>query len=118
MNVFFDVQGTLISGGRARPHVRESFERISGAGHAVYLWSSGGSAYAEQAARMLGVEDLVCGCFSKSTELPVTVDYVVDDSPPIVSGYPDGALVDPFTGDPEDRALIGVTDTILEKPPG
>lgn len=116
MNVFFDVQGTLVAGGQARPHAREAFEKISAAGHDVYLWSSGGASYAEHAARLLGVEDLVSGCFPKAAGLPVPVDFVVDDAPTMLRVHREGALVPPYAGDPDDRTLLGIADSIAEKP--
>ena len=44
MNVFFDVQGTLLSMEEVpRPRAREAFLMIKEAGHDLYLWSSGGA---------------------------------------------------------------------------
>jgi len=107
VNVFFDVQGTLVSGGRPRPHAREVFLKLSEMGHHPYLWSSGGNAYAASAARLLGVEDLVFGCFGKSVPPPAGVDFVVDDDPGVAEHY-GGYTVSAFAGDPEDRELLSV----------
>ena len=109
MNVFFDVQGTLLCGGIPRPHVREVFAELAAVGHDVYLWSSAGAAYASSAAELLGVEDLVFGCCSKFASPPVTVDYAVDDHPDLVSRYGGYAIV-PFDGDPEDQELRRVAE--------
>jgi hypothetical protein len=111
VNVFFDVQGTLVSGGRPRPHAREVFRRLAEMGHHVYLWSSGGNSYAASAARLLGVEDLVLGCFGKSAPPPVSVDFVVDDDPGMADRY-GGFTVAAFAGDPEDRELMGVPGAV------
>ncbi|HJQ29476.1 MAG TPA: hypothetical protein VJ827_09050 [Rubrobacter sp.] len=111
MNVFFDVQGTLVSGGRSRPHARDIFLRLVEMGHHVYLWSSGGSSYAASAARLLDVEDLVSGCFGKSGPPPVSVDFVVDDQPGIVAYY-GGYTVSAFAGDQEDRDLLSVPGVV------
>lgn len=111
MNVFFDVQGTLLGGGAARPHVREVFEELSGRGHHLYIWSSGGESYARRAAEALGVSDLVRGCFSKSAPLPVRVDFAVDDHPAMVEPY-GGYAVRPFRGDPDDAALLAVLQAV------
>ena len=86
MNVFFDVQGTLLASGVPRPHAREVFVELGSLGHDVYLWSSAGAGYATRAAQALGVEDLVLGCYSKHAPPPVSVDYVVDDFPRTPSG--------------------------------
>lgn len=111
MNIFFDIQGTLVSGGRPRPHTRDVFLRLLEMGHHVYLWSSGGSAYAASAARLLGVEDLVFGCFGKAAPPPVTVDFVVDDQPGVAEQY-GGYTVSAFAGDPGDRDLLSVPGAV------
>ena len=111
MNVFFDVQGTLLAGGIPRPHAREVFTKLAASGHDVYLWSSAGAGYASSAAKLLGVGDLVFGCYSKYAELPVTVDYVVDDSPDLVERH-GGYAIAPFDGDPEDRELWRVVEAL------
>lgn len=111
MNIFFDIQGTLISAGRPRPHVREVFLELSDMGHHIYLWSSGGAAYAAQAAKVLGVDDVVLECFPKSASLPVSVDFIVDDYPGLVEAYR-GHAVPPFDGDPDDEELWEVIGTV------
>jgi len=111
VNVFFDVQGTLVSGGNARPYAREVFLRLAEGGHAVYLWSSAGSQYARQASALLGVEDVILGCFSKLGTPPVAVDLAVDDDRGFAEGY-GGLYVAPFDGDPEDRELLAVLNAV------
>ena len=60
LNVFFDVQGTLLSMEEVpRPRAREAFLMLKDSGHDLYLWSSGGAGYAATAADLLGVADLV-----------------------------------------------------------
>ena len=110
MNVFFDVQGTLVSGGVPRPHAREVLQEISALGHAVYLWSSAGERYAARAAELLGVEDVILGCCSKSAPL-APVDFAVDDYPEPVEYY-GGYRIAPFLDDPEDRELWKVLEAI------
>ena len=117
MNVFFDVQGTLVSGGRPRPHAREVFQRLVEMGHHVYLWSSGGSSFAASAARLLDVEDLVFGCFGKSFPPPVSVDFVVDDDPGMADRY-GGYTVSAFAGDIGDQGLVGVPEAVEASRPG
>jgi len=111
VNVFFDVQGTLVSGGRPRPHAREVFRELVEMGHHVYLWSSAGSAYAASAARLLSVEDLAFGYFSKSTPPPVSVDFVVDDQPDFAE-FHGGYAIPPFDGDPDDEKLWKVVERL------
>ncbi len=111
MNVFFDVQGTLLYEGIPRPHVREVFTDLISANHDIYLWSSAGTGYATSAAKILVVEDLVFGYCSKFASPPVTVDYAVDDHPDLVDRYGGYAIV-PFDGDPEDRELWKVVEQL------
>lgn len=113
MNVFFDVQGTLVSGGVPRPRAREVFHEIERQGHHVYLWSTGGSAYCARAAELLDLEDIAYGYFSKSGPLPVTVDFAVDDQPHLVERY-GGYRVAPFQGNPNDEELWKVVEKLRE----
>lgn len=111
MNVFFDVQGTLLAGDVPRPYVREVFLEIGNQGHDVHLWSSAGANYAERAAELLGVGDLVLGCWSKFAPPPFSVDYVVDDHPDFAEHH-GGYTIVPFQGDPEDREFRKVPEAI------
>jgi hypothetical protein len=111
VNIFFDIQGTLIAGRRPRPHTREVFLRLIDMGHHVYLWSSRGGAYAAHAAWLLGVEDLVFGCFGKAGVTPVSVDFVVDDQPSMAERY-GGYAVAAFEGERGDRELLGIPEAV------
>ena len=112
MNVFFDVLGTLLTDdGVPRPHAREVFQELDGMGHEVYLWSSGGDAYAAEAAEVLGVRDLVAGCFDKRGEPEVGVDFAVDDDASF-TGSRGGLRVEPFGGDPHDDELLKVPGAV------
>ena len=104
VNVFFDVQGTLLAEDAPRPHVREVLSKLIAAGHGVYLWSSAGADYAASAAELLGVRDLVFGCYSKYSSPPMTVDFVVDDQPDFVARR-GGYEISPFDGSPDDAEL-------------
>jgi phosphoserine phosphatase len=56
VNVFVDVLHTLLTDEDVpRPHAREVFQEFREMGREVYLWSSGGGAYAAEAAELLGV---------------------------------------------------------------
>ena len=112
MNVFFDVLDTLLTEDSIpRPHAREVFGKLNEMGHTVYLWSSAGDGYAAEAAEVLGVSDLVAGCFSKRCEPEVDVDFVVDDDATIVESY-GGHHVAPFGGDAQDTELLKVTAVV------
>lgn len=109
VNVFFDVQGTLVSGGRARPFAREALLEITHMGHHPYLWSSAGSSYAASAAKLLEIEDLVFGCFGKNAHIPVTVDFAVDDHPDFAARHA-GYTIPAFDGAPDDTELWKVVE--------
>ena len=112
VNIFFDVLDTLLSEEDIpRPHAREAFLRLREMGHEVYLWSSGGGAYAATAAEILGVADLMDGCFGKRHDPEVSVDFAVDDDASVVDSY-GGYLIEPFEGDPWDEELLRVAETL------
>ncbi len=111
MNVFFDVQGTLLAGDVPRPHVREVFLELIASGHDVYLWSSAGAGYAAMSAELLEVSDLVFGCYSKYAPPPVTVDFTVDDYPELAERY-SGYTITLFEGDPNDEELWKVVEAL------
>ena len=112
MNVFFDVQGTLLTMEEVpRPRAREAFLMIKEEGHDLYLWSSGGAGYAAWAAELLGVADLVSGCFSKRSEPSVPVDFAVDDDASVVETH-GGYRVTPFDGNPRDEELLRAAEAV------
>jgi hypothetical protein len=112
VNVFFDVLDTLLSEDEVpRPHAREAFLVLKKKGHDLYLWSSGGAGYAATAAELLGVADLVSGCFGKRREPGVPVDFVVDDDRSMVEAH-GGYRIMPFDGDPKDEELMRVTQAV------
>lgn len=112
MNVFFDVLGTLLTMEEVpRPRAREAFLMLKEEGHDLYLWSSGGAGYAAAAAEMLGVADLVSGCFDKRQEPDVPVDFAVDDDASVVEAH-GGHRIKPFDGDPADEELLEVAEAV------
>ena len=112
MNVFFDVLDTLLAEEDVpRPYARKDFLELKEQGHEVYLWSSGGGAYAAAAVNLLGVADLVAGCFGKRHEPDVRVDFAVDDDVSVVESY-GGYRVEPFEGDPWDEELLRVPGAV------
>jgi len=112
MNVFFDILDTLLTEeDLPRPHAREVFQELREMGNEVYLWSSAGGAYAAAAADLLGVSDLVAGCFGKRHEPGVDVDFAVDDDASVVESY-GGFRMRPFQGDPWDEELLRVPEGV------
>ena len=117
MNVFFDVQGTLLTMEEVpRPRAREAFLTLTASGHDLYLWSSGGAGYAATAADLLGVADLVSGCFGKRTEPGVPVDFAVDDDASVVEAH-GGYRIAPFDGDPHDEELLRAAEAVYARRP-
>ena len=111
-NVFFDVQGTLLTMEEApRPRAREAFLALKEQGHDLYLWSSGGAGYAATTAELLGVADLVSGCFGKRQEPGVPVDFAVDDDAGVVEAH-GGYHIKPFDGDPYDEELLRAAEAV------
>jgi hydroxymethylpyrimidine pyrophosphatase-like HAD family hydrolase len=112
VNVFFDVLDTLLSEEDVpRPHAREVFRELRERGHEVYLWSGGGGAFAASAADLLGVADLIGGCFGKRHTPEVAVDFAVDDDASVVDSY-GGYRVKRFEGDPYDEELLRVVEAV------
>ena len=60
--------------------------------------------YARRAAQLMGVTDLIRGCYGKSDAVPVTLDFVVDDQPDFAARY-GGFDISPFDGNPRDAEL-------------
>ncbi|MFN0094472.1 MAG: hypothetical protein ACKVVT_06800 [Dehalococcoidia bacterium] len=113
MNIFFDVDDTLITWDvKLRPDVVEVFERIISDGHTVYLWSGYGPRW--EIVRRFNLHDQVKDCFWKPLHdhharldelgVPFVPDWVVDDHPDITKAFR-GTLVfpagKPFTEDRE-----------------
>lgn len=117
MNIFFDVDHTIIdSDNRLRPGVRELFETLRAAGHAVYLWSGIGARWEIVQAFDLGA--LVAGCYDKPLYqyeamleplgIPARPDFVVDDHPHLVHAF-GGCVVQRYLSpDPADREMARV----------
>ena len=121
MNVFFDVDDTLITWDyRLRPHVREVFTQLRADGHTIYLWSGMGRRW--EVVERFGLHDLVADCFQKPlynyvarlTELGVTVypDFVIDDYEDPVQVFGGYRIPPPHAPLAEDRELLRVYDAI------
>ena len=121
MNVFFDVDYTLIDGdGGLRPGVREAFTELKELGHDIYLWSGLGPRW--ETVEEGELADLVSDCFDKPLYrhramlrplgIEVSPDYVVDDHPHLVDVF-GGCVVTAYRSfDPEDRELDRVVAEI------
>lgn len=114
MNIFFDVDDTLITWDvKLRPGVLEVFERLRDDGHRIYLWSGYGPRW--EVVRRFALHDHIIDCFYKplfdhherlsDLGVPFCPDYVIDDHPDIVRAF-GGTLVEP-AGKPffDDREM-------------
>jgi hypothetical protein len=115
LNIFFDVDGTILGDdGTLRPHTHSVFERLVSSGHAIYIWSGAGLRTAE--IRAAGLERWVSGVYRKplfefiagltENRIPIRPDFVVDDYPVIVEHF-GGLRVKHYDGAaaPDDELL-------------
>lgn len=96
MNIFFDVDDTLITWNfRLRPHVRDVFQRLRNDGHSIYLWSGRGKRW--EVALKYELSDLIVTCHEKpladhretlpALGVDVWPDFVVDDHYAVVHAF-------------------------------
>ncbi|MSQ13748.1 MAG: hypothetical protein EXR47_06435 [Dehalococcoidia bacterium] len=118
MNIFFDVDYTIISyDGTLRPGVKEVFEQLKQDGLDIYVWSGMGIRW--NVVRTHGLAPFVSGVYEKPIqnyveavnamltrqELPVRPEFVVDDYPEIVTAL-GGMAIRPFWAvDMRDREM-------------
>lgn len=105
MNVFFDVDYTLISyEGVLRPHVREVFRALTEEGHRIYIWSGVGLRH--KVVESHGLSEFVSGIFVKPLDnhramLPklgihVNPDFIVDDHSEMTAVF-EGMHITPYS---------------------
>jgi hypothetical protein len=120
MNVFFDVDHTIVSDrGTLRPHAREVFGRLKDDGHLVYLWSGVGRR--TEVVRAHALEPYVVECFVKPTfdyerrwrreATGVWPDFCIDDHAAVIEVF-GGEIVTPFYNEPDDTEILRVYDVI------
>ena len=124
MNIFFDMDYTLIGGidGSPRPNVVEVMERLKTDGHELYVWSGVGIRWRD--VKRLGIEHVINDCYvkplsnyyqsMKKMELPAEPDIVVDDFPMVASAF--GGLCIPAYNvqDEEDRVMERVYNALTD----
>ena len=122
MNVFFDVDGTIIADdGSLRPHVREVFKKLKEAGHNIYVWSGVGVRW--EIVRANKLDEFVSDCFLKPLsdhknglgQLGVKVhpDFCVDDYGSVVQPFGGMAVKPYFFHDERDTEMLKVLDAIM-----
>ncbi len=112
LNVFFDVDGTLITwDNKLRPHVHDVFQQIKDDGHDIYIWS--GIGIRQEVVDRHDLQPFISGLYRKplydfrrrlAEFTPVVPDFIIDDYPEIVSdlgGMQIRAPVWPMTHDRE-----------------
>lgn len=115
MNVFFDVDDTIVSSwdGSLRPLVKETFERLIHDGHQIYIWSGVGLRWYEIDKH--GLRPFVEGCYIKPLwdhrrRLPVLgvevePHFVIDDYQEVVDVFGGHTVKPYFRRDPNDREM-------------
>jgi hypothetical protein len=122
MNVFFDVDDTIMSSqsGSLRPLVSEVFRELVADGHRIYIWSAVGIRWA--ALDRHGLREYVTECYPKPiakyreslAALGIAADpeFVVDDYPELVAEF-GGYQIPPYVlDDPADREMATVLSRV------
>jgi hypothetical protein len=87
--------------------------RLKEAGHAVYVWSAGGSHYVERVVEMHGLAAWVDGCFDKDPRVLPAPDFIIDDDWYLVEKY-GGHLVSQYKAvNPDDAELLAAIERLL-----
>ncbi|MSQ28959.1 MAG: hypothetical protein EXR68_00495 [Dehalococcoidia bacterium] len=119
LNVFFDVDFTLIDGdGRLRNHTHEVMEALHADGHAIYVWSGNGIRQWEMEKHDL--HHLVTGYYVKPLHsyreslrmfyIRVVPDYAIDDHLGVVEAF--GGYHIPADMPKDDDHLLRVLEEI------
>ena len=121
MNIFFDVDYTLISSsGLLRPGVRECFQRLVDDGHIIHIWSGVGLRQYE--VRHHQLESYIAGVYIKPLTnyredwqrqgVPVDPDFVIDDHLDVVRAF-GGIFIRPYYyPDDTDQEMEGIYQAI------
>lgn len=121
VNIFFDVDDTLITWDvKLRPGVHETFERIRGDGHVIYLWSGNGPRW--EIVERFDLHEHVTDCFWKPLyrhherleELGVKLvpDFVIDDHQEVIDAFPGVRIRPPMHPLEQDREMWRVYQEI------
>tara|TARA_B100001029_G_scaffold176104_1_gene178510 strand:- start:444 stop:818 length:375 start_codon:yes stop_codon:yes gene_type:complete len=122
MNIFFDVDNTLIMwDGKLRNHSEDVFKKILDDGHTLYIWS--GIGIRKKEIEGVGLDKYVTDYFIKPlydhrARLPklgvnVSVDYVIDDHESVVQVF--GGYHIPDVANDDDTELLKVLEDIRKQ---
>lgn len=127
MNIFFDIDQTLIYPGtrKIRPYAKWSIGRIQKAGHRVFLWSHRGEQNCWDVAKGVGVS--LNNCYDKppfenlfdAAHIPHVINYCVDDDPKDMPMVFPGLTVLPYCAEYEpqdDQEMLRVLDILAPGP--
>jgi len=123
MNIFFDVDYTIISmDGRLRPHTDDVFRDLVNLGHYVYIWSGVGKR--DKEVEKLGLKQYVSGVFVKPIiefeigleRFAVTPrpDFVIDDHKEIVEFFGGVHMMPYYFKDSDDIGMLNLYKAIIE----
>ena len=122
LNVFFDVDGTLITwDNRIRPHVHDVFQQLKDDGHAIYIWS--GIGVRTEVVERHDLHDFISGLYGKPLYsfrdrlhlfTPVAPDFVIDDYPEIVSDLGGVQIRPPVWPMTDDREMWRVYEAFVK----
>lgn len=109
MNIFFDVDHTLVlptaERNNLRPGAHEVMRSLKVAGHGVYVWSAGGQAYVERVVELHALVEFVDGCFDKDPRVDPRPDFIIDDDWFLVEKYGGHCVPQYKAVNAADRAL-------------
>lgn len=117
LNVFFDVDHTLVlareSANHLRPGAHDAMRLLKEAGHAVYVWSAGGEEYVRKVVHMHGLHAWVDGCFDKDPRVQPAPDFIIDDDWYLVQKYGGHCVSQYKVIDESDRELLIAVEVVL-----
>ncbi len=121
MNIFFDVDDTLVTWDfRLRPHVHDVFRQLRDDGHHLYVWSGRGKRWEVVLKHKL--DDLIVTCHEKPLDdhlaklsglgVDVWPDFVIDDHYAVVNAFGGYWICPPRRPLEQDRELWRAYDAV------
>ena len=116
LNIFFDVDQTLVFVSQhenaLRPGTKEAMQRITDAGHTIYVWSAGGEDYSKRTVQKHGLGDWVEDCFDKHPRVEPKPDLIIDDDWYLVEKYGGYCVTQYRAVDEDDREFHRVVQEL------
>ncbi|OAI38571.1 hypothetical protein AYO38_09390 [bacterium SCGC AG-212-C10] len=122
MNIFFDVDDTLITWDvKLRPDVVDVFKKLREDGHTIYLWSGYGPRW--EVVRRFDLHEHIVDCFWKplydhherlpELKVPFVPDFVIDDHVEIVNAFGGIHIVPASDNFQDDKEMWRVYEAIV-----